>query len=155
VTDTSVPFGPIADYLPHRPPMLLIDRIDEVTERTVTCRATIRPDWVFVQNGLVHPSAMIELVAQACAIYVGVTNARAGEPPRLGFIGGCRKIEFAVDSFSVGDELAIAATKILGQKNLAAFTGTVSRRGEVCVTIDLSVVDPTAAASLTTAGTDA
>jgi predicted hotdog family 3-hydroxylacyl-ACP dehydratase len=154
MTETSATtFGPVTDYLPHRPPMLLVDRIDEVTKQSVTCRATIRPDCVFVQNGLVHPSAMIELVAQACAIYVGVTNARDGERPQLGFIAGCREISFAVDSLAVGDELTIVATKILGERQLAAFTGTVSRRGELCVTIELSVVDGTAA-QLTSAGTN-
>lgn len=146
-TTVTSTFGRVADYLPHRPPMLLIDRIDEVTSDTVMCRATIHPACVFAQNGVVHPSAMIELVAQACAIFVGVTSVRAGGAPRAGFLASCREISFAVDSFAVGDELTIVATKVAGQERLAAFTGTVSRRGEVCTTIELSVVDGLAASA--------
>jgi predicted hotdog family 3-hydroxylacyl-ACP dehydratase len=131
--------------------MLLIDRIVEVTKQSAVCHATIRPDWVFVKNGLVHPSAMIEVVAQVCAIFVGVTTARDGGPPRLGFIAGCREVTFAIDNFEVGDELTIVATKVLGQHHVAAFTGSVSRRGEVCMTIELSVVDG-AATQLAAAG---
>ena len=134
-------FGPVTDYLPHRPPMLLIDHIVEVTGAGAVCRATLHPDCVFAIDGLVHPSAMIEFAAQACAIYVGVTERRDGAPPRLGLLMACREIGFAVDSFAVGDELTIAVTKVFGQHQLAAFTATVARRGAVCATIQLSVVD--------------
>ncbi len=151
----SAAYGPVADYLPHRPPMLLIDRIDEVTGDRAVCHATIQPDCVFAQDGVVHPSAMIEFVAQACAIYVGVRGSRDGDPPRLGFIVGCREITFAVDSFAIGDELTIVATKLLGQDQLAVFNGTVSRGEELCVTIQLSVVDAELAGTQFATGGDA
>jgi len=138
-------FGPVTDYLPHRPPMLLIDHIVEVTEPGAVCRTTVRPDCVFAIDGLVHPSAMIEFAAQACAIYVGVRDRRDATPPRLGLIMACREIAFAVDSFAVGDELTIAVTKVFGQHQVAAFTATVSCRDAVCATLELSVVDAAAA----------
>lgn len=141
MTSASCVFGPVADYLPHRPPMLLIDEIIEVTEHRAVCRATIQPDCVFAIDGVVHPSAMIELVAQACAIYVGVRSARDGDPPRLGVITACREISFTVDSFAVGDELTIIANKTFGQKQVAAFTGTVTRGDVLCATVQLSVMD--------------
>jgi predicted hotdog family 3-hydroxylacyl-ACP dehydratase len=137
----SGPFGPVADYLPHRPPMLLIDRIDEVTADRAVCTTTLHPDCVFAVDGFVHASAMIELVAQVCAIYVGVRGQLDGDPPRLGFIVGCREVDLAVDRFAVGDTLTITARKILGQDQLAAFHGTVSRDGQPCAAIQLSVVD--------------
>ena len=137
----SQAFRPIADYLPHRPPMLLIDDVVAATADSVVCRTTIHPGCVFARDGVVHPSAMIEFVAQACAIYAGVTAARDGDPPRVGLIVGCREISFEVDDFAVGDELTIVATKIFGGDQVAVFTGTVSRRDAVCATIQLSVVD--------------
>lgn len=141
MTSADVPFGPVADYLPHRPPMLLIDDIVDVTGDRIVCRTTIHPDCVFAIAGRVHASAMIEFVAQVCAIFVGVRNARDGDPPQLGLIMGSREISFAVDSFAVGDELTIVATKVFGEDRLAAFTGTVSRGDVVCATLQLSVVD--------------
>ena len=142
--------GPVVDYLPHRPPMLLIDDIVELTSDGVVCRATIHPDCVFAIDGRVHPSAMIEFVAQACAIYAGLVSARDGAPPKHGFIASCREITFAIDSFSVGDELTIAATKVFGQEQHAAFTGKVTRRDALCASVELSVVD----AELAATGTD-
>lgn len=148
------PFGPVTGYLPHRPPMLLIDDIVEVTDQRAVCRATIHPDCVFAIDGVVHPSAMIEFVAQACAIQVGVESARAGDPPRLGLIMSCREISFDVDSFAVGNELTIVANKVFGQKQLAAFIGTVTRGEALCATVQLSVVDADLAGSPHPAGDD-
>lgn len=121
--------------------MLLIDEIVEMVEPRAVCRTTLKPDCVFAQGGAIHPSAMIELVAQACAIYVGIVAARSGDPPRLGLIIACREITFDVDQFAVGDELTIIVHKQFGQSQLAAFTGTVSRGGAVCTTVQLSVAD--------------
>jgi predicted hotdog family 3-hydroxylacyl-ACP dehydratase len=140
-------FGPVTSYLPHRPPMLLIDHIDALDSRSTVCRTTIRPDCVFVRDGAVHPSAMIEFVAQACAIAATGTTTASGEPPRLGVILGCREISFTVDRFAVGDELTIAVSKIIGEDQLAVFNGTVSRGGVVCVTIQMSVADAKLAGS--------
>jgi predicted hotdog family 3-hydroxylacyl-ACP dehydratase len=154
VTSTGEVFGPVADYLPHRPPMLLIDEIVEVTEHRAVCRTTIHPDCVFAIDGAVHPSAMIELVAQVCAIYVGVRSARDGDPPRLGVITACREISFAVDSFAVGDALTITVNKTFGQKQLAAFTCVVNRGDALCATVQLSVMDGELVALLPSTGGD-
>jgi predicted hotdog family 3-hydroxylacyl-ACP dehydratase len=147
-------FGPVADYLPHRPPMLLIDEIVEVTQMRAVCRTTIHPDCVFAIDGRVHPSALIEFVAQVCAIGVGVLAARDGDPPRTGVILSCREISFGVDDLAVGDELTIVSNKVFGQKQMAAFACTVSRGDTLCATIQLSVADA-ALASLQLAGGDA
>src|ERR1700690_3252139 len=112
---TAASFGPVADYLPHRPPMLLIDEVVEMVGDRIVCRTTIHPDCVFAIDGQVHASAMIELVAQACAIAVGVRAAREGNPPKLGLIIGCREVTFDIDSFAVGDELVITVNKVFGQ----------------------------------------
>jgi predicted hotdog family 3-hydroxylacyl-ACP dehydratase len=145
-------YGPVAAYLPHRPPMLLIDHIDEITPRGAVCRTTLGPDCVFARDGVVHPSAMIEFVAQVCAIAATGTTSPDGEP-RLGVIVSCREISFAVDRFAVGDELTIAVVKVLGEEQLAVFNGTVSRGGVVCVTIQMSVADATLAGA-STSGSD-
>jgi len=138
--------GPAAGYLPHQPPMLLIDDLVEVTELRAVCRTVIHPDCVFAIDGRVHPAAMIEFVAQVCAIYAGAISASGGGPPRLGLIMACREAEFAVDAFAVGDELTIVAAKAFGGNQMASFTGTVSRGDALCATIQLSVVDAELAA---------
>jgi len=138
---TASPHGPISSYLPHRPPMLFIDDILEVTDQHFVCRATIHDDCVFAIDGLVHPTAMIEFAAQACPAGVGVLAAREGNPPKLGVIIGCREIELVAETFAVGDVLTISANKAFGQTHVAAFACTVVRAGLVCATIHMSVTE--------------
>jgi predicted hotdog family 3-hydroxylacyl-ACP dehydratase len=132
-------FRPIEDYLPHRPPMLLIDELVEVTDIKAVVRTTIKPDCVFARDGIVHPAAMIEFMAQCCAILIGARPS--GKGPRLGFIISCREVNLMVDSFSVGDKLELTAGKVHGQEALAVFSCTVSRDGVLCATMQLSAVD--------------
>lgn len=132
-------FRPIEDYLPHRPPMLLIDELVEVTDIKAVVRTTIKPDCVFARDGIVHPAAMIEFMAQCCAILIGARPS--GKGPRLGFIISCREVNLMVDSFAVGDKLELTAGKVHGQEALAVFSCTVSRDGVLCATMQLSAVD--------------
>ena len=154
--------GPVAHYLPHRPPMLLVDEIVDATDSAVVCRMTIRPDCIFVEDNRVHASAMIEVVAQACAIHGGLARAAdraaaaittrgdvvapagdvvapAGDVGR-GMVVACREAHFAVDDFAIGDVLTIAVTRTQSQPPLTSFTGTVTRADVTCVTMQLSVV---------------
>lgn len=134
-------FGAIADYLPHRPPMLLIDRIDEVTDSRVVCSATIAPSCVFVRDGRVHASAMLEFIAQACAIHAGVTQRAQVTRPQPGMVISCREATLHVETYAVGDVLVITATRCPGAHPLTTFEGEVHRRGELCVSLQLSVME--------------
>ncbi len=134
--------GPVASYVPHRPPMLLIEDILEViVDQRIVCRAVIRPACVFARDGIVHPSAMIEFIAQACAVLAGVTATTGARPVQVGLLLGCREVTFAVDRFVVGDVLTITATKTFGGQQMATFSGSVTRGDAVCVTAELSVMD--------------
>lgn len=137
-------FPPILELIPHRPPMVLLDEVIAVEPGRVTCRATLQPDCVFAQDGLVHPAALIELVAQVCAAYVKLLPGDSDGSPRLGLIMGSREASFAVESLAVGDVLTVSAHKQYGESQLASFEGTVMRGDELCATIQLSVVDAAA-----------
>ncbi|MEZ4359270.1 MAG: hypothetical protein R3B48_03755 [Kofleriaceae bacterium] len=134
-------FGPVAHYLPHRPPMLLIDEIVAFGGDQVICKTKIAPECVFAVDGRVHASAMIEFVAQACAIYSTLVAADAEAPARVGLIMGCREVTLDVDELAVGEELTITATRVYGHELMAAFTGAVHVGARRCATVQLSVVD--------------
>ena len=56
------------NYLPHRPPMVLIDKVLEVTNETALCESYVREDGVlrnFLNENSELPSYFtIELIAQ-------------------------------------------------------------------------------------------
>lgn len=137
----SAPFPPITELIPHRPPMVLLDEVIACEPGCVTARATLQPDCVFAVEGFVHPAALLELVAQACAAYVKLLPGDGGAAPRLGLIMGSREASFEVARLAVGDVLTITVRKQYGESQLASFVGTVVRGTEPCATIQLSVVD--------------
>jgi predicted hotdog family 3-hydroxylacyl-ACP dehydratase len=133
-------FGPVIDYVPHRPPMLLVDRIVEVSEHGAVCAATWQADCVLAVDGRVPASAAIELVAQTCAVFLGVRGRTASGPPQVGMIAACREVAFAVDDFAIGDTLTIAITHVFGQPPMASFTASVRRGDDEVAAMELSVV---------------
>jgi len=132
---------PAVDFVPHRPPMLCLDEVGEDTATSVVCHVTIRPDFIFVEGDSVRPVAMIELVAQACAVYLGLQARCAGRSPRVGMVVGCREAEFLVERLAVGDELTVTVHRVFEELPVAAFTGEVARGGAVVGRVSLSVVD--------------
>ena len=143
---------PAADFVPHRPPMLWLDEVGGDTASSVVCYTTIRPDFVFLDRldgDHARPVVMIELVAQACAVYLGIKAVREGRAPRLGVLVGCREAEFFVERLVVGDELTVTVTRVGGEPEVSAFVGSVARGGAEIGRVSLSVIDgdPTRAAA--------
>ena len=147
----TAPRRSAADFVPHRPPMLWLDEVGDDTPSSVVCYTTIRPDFIFLDglDGLdqegASPVAMMELVAQASAVYLGLKARRAGRPPRFGMLVGCREAEFFVDRLEVGDELTVTVERSFDEPEVSAFVGTVARGGAVIGRVSLSVIngDPT------------
>lgn len=127
----------IEDYLPHRPPMLLLDEVVEIGETRAVCRTEIKADCVFAIAGIVHPSALIEIVAQCCATLIGGTGTGA---PKPGMIVSCRQADFFVAELRVGDQLELVADRLAGDAPLSTFDCTVARRGEPIAAIQLSAM---------------
>lgn len=121
-------------YLPHRPPMLLLDELVEHGATRAVCRARIKPDCVFATAGVVHPAALIEFMAQCCATLMGVGDA----PPQPGMIVSCREIDFFSDEIRVGDQLELVAERLAGAAPLATFACKVARAGEIVATMEMS-----------------
>lgn len=60
----------IKNYLPHRPPMLMVDDIIEITQKEVTTVFKIENDNLFVKNGFFVETGLIENAAQTCSAIV-------------------------------------------------------------------------------------
>ena len=104
---TQEKYVPAADYMPHKPPMTMVDTIVCTDGDVNQVLATIHPDNRFLgENGFLDRSAVPELVAQAAAASNTFQN---NGKCRQGMLALARNIVFHED-IHVNDELLISAT---------------------------------------------
>ncbi len=90
----------IRQFLPHRPPVLMIDKWMRLSEKEVTTLFDISPDCIFVQNGYLQECGLIENAAQACSTIVGESffnkhkaSSTQADNPVIGFVSNIKKVD--------------------------------------------------------------
>jgi len=102
-------YQPIIDYLLHRPPMVLLDRIIEAAESRIVCEVALQVDSPFCDGGAVPGWVGIEYMAQAIGVLAGWRSLAKQLPVKIGFLVGTRNYQIHVPQFRVGDVLRITA----------------------------------------------
>lgn len=133
----------IENYVAHRPPALLLDKLLEAQESSIRCEVTITEDSFLCDGGKVPAYAAIEYIAQSIACYAGVGAADKGAPAKLGFLLGVRKFKSKRPYFKVGDTLVIESSLVFNEENIGSFNGKVSINSEEVVTALLTTYEPT------------
>ena len=132
-------FPPIAEVVPHRPPMLLLDRVVSYDGQLVVCELQLGPNSPFAASGEVPAIVGLEYMAQTIAAGAGLRARDNGQPARMGFLLGCRSLTIAVDTFHVGDRLTIEANRTWGENDLGSFACKVRRGADVLLEGALTV----------------
>ncbi|HDL3296532.1 TPA: dehydratase, partial [Mannheimia haemolytica] len=91
----TFPIEQIAPLVPHSGNMILLDRITAFGEDFLTAETNIRPDNPLIKHGKLATYASIEIMAQA------------GEPVRLGYLLGTRKLHLHRQEIPIGSQLQI------------------------------------------------
>lgn len=132
-------FPPVAELIPQRPPMLLLDAVLAADAGAITCEARVRPDNLFLRDGRAPAATVLEYMAQAIAAERGL---EAKGPPAVGLIAACRSLELHADHLEPGDHLVISAERgYVGE--LAEYTARVTRGGRLLAEAVLHVVSDT------------
>ncbi len=132
-------FLPIEQLLPHEPPMLWLDRVLHRDGDLVRCALEIRPEHVFVEDGLADPVVSIEWMAQTVGALVGIMDRNNALNPRPGYLIAIPEASFEVATFAVGDRLEIEAKRVWGDDELASFECAVARAGQTVARAQLSL----------------
>ena len=61
----------ISKFLPHRPPLLMVDKVLSIDDKHVSTSFQIKSDNVFVNNNLFSEVGLVECAAQTCSSIVG------------------------------------------------------------------------------------
>lgn len=123
-------FPPLAEILPHRPPMLLLDAMTAIEVQSVTCSATVRAGAPFVAGERASSLLAVEYFAQAVAAMFAY-KARGGDAgPFRGLLLGVRDLELDVSYLRVGDELQVHCREQWASGPVAQYQCQLSRGDE-------------------------
>ena len=136
-------YGPI-DLLPQRPPMLLIDSIDDYGEDWLCASVVIRPESVFFQAPLGIPAYVgLEYMAQTAAAHGALDLVQRGAAPSICLLIGCREYRCTVGHFPCAAILRIEARLLLRDaQDFAAYDCTITWNSNVLARSTLKAVRP-------------
>lgn len=122
---TAAGYPPIADLVPHGPPMLMLEELVRWAPGEAECRMTVRDDAPFVAEGRVDAILTMEYMAQCVAACLGYEAFRGGVGVRVGMIVAVREMALEVPHIAVGTALRVLARRIRGNDLLSHFEGEV------------------------------
>lgn len=82
----------IKEYIPQREPIIMVDKISQVEEDWVETTFLVQEDNLFLEDGELTESGLMENMAQSAASKVGFEYKEKNEKVPLGFIGAISKV---------------------------------------------------------------
>lgn len=139
-------FPPVAELVPHEPPMLLVEELVEWSPDRARVRATLRAGNPFVTGKTMPASILLEYMAQAIAVANGMATQVRGEPAtELGLLLGTRELTLEVDELAVGDVLELVVVCEFADDKLARYACTAERAGQQLARATINVMLSSAA----------
>lgn len=137
------PLRDIADFVPHRGTMLLLDRLVDCDELHGTAEVAISRRSSFYSPGQGVPAYVgVEYMAQAVAAFDGAQRRTAGAGPTIGFLLGTRQFQSTRSYFRDGERLTVRVKMIYRDGPMGSFDCTIEVGGETCCTATLNVYRP-------------
>ncbi len=137
-------FAHISEFLPHKEPMILIDKLVAVDSLTVHCQVTVSSQSLFFDKQLNAIPAWVgmEFMAQTVAAWSGYQASLRGEKSPIGFLLGSRRYTSECSEFSEGKVLDIYAEQLMENEGMAAFACSIKCDGQELATSQLNAFVP-------------
>ncbi len=130
---------PIEELLPHRKPMLLLDRVDSWDETALCASASIDTSGGFLDADGVPAFVALEYMAQACGAWAGCQAHDQGLPPKIGYLLGTRDFSSSRRHLKPGEELAITVKLVFKDGPFGLFFCRVIVADETVASAEISV----------------
>ena len=130
------------ELVAHRGAMRLVDRIVEISETHAVAETLIRSDNLFFSDGNVPAYVGLEMMAQTIAAIDGMSRRNAGQPPKIGFLLGCRRYNALRAAFDENDLLTTHADMVFTDGAMFSFDCRIARGGEEIANASLNVYAP-------------
>lgn len=139
-------FDPVVNYLPHDPPMILIDQIIDVTDKEAICQVTVDSDGVlapFLNKKNELPAWFaLEMMAQTIGVWQGWHAKKTQKDIHLGLLLGGRGFKTAMPCYPLNTILTIHVTLLLLDTKLASFDCRLIVNDKEMATARLNVYQP-------------
>lgn len=137
----------IEEYLPHRPPMILLDYVVDIGDEIVHCASYVNREGVlhhFLQDDGSLPSwYLIEIMAQTVGVWNGHCELVQNSVPRLGFLLGIRSFQSEITSIPYSSKLITVGKKVLQDDTIANFECHTILNDQIIAKGLLTVYGPT------------
>ena len=134
----------LADILPHNHPMILIDKLLDISldDQTVKTSVTITKDKIFYDENLGGISSLvgIEYMAQTVGCYAYFMNGE--KEPEVGFLLGSRQYKNSLEKFELGKTYTILARQVFCDNQLVSFECFIYNDNIECASATINVYQP-------------
>jgi radical SAM protein with 4Fe4S-binding SPASM domain len=125
--------------VPHKQPMLVVDRLLEVKERESVSEIKISEDSIFVgEDGRLNEVSYPEIFSQAIAAQNGFREIGNGGPRSEGLLLAIKNME-VMDSAYAGDNLIVSVFKAARYKGFGIIKGKIFKRGDLIARGEIKV----------------
>ncbi len=120
-------------YLPHRPPMVLLEKVLTVDDSGAAAAVSLDSPQLqpfLLPDGTLPGWFGLEIMAQTVGIWAGRVRRQEGlPPPAVGFILSCRAYSCAEPAFPAGSSLQCQVRLLMRDGNFASFDCTLQQSG--------------------------
>lgn len=130
----------ITSIIPQRAPFVMIDSLLNANETGFNTNFEITAENLFLENGILSESSLIENIAQTCAAGFGYLNSLIeGGEPKLGFIGAVTQVQ--VENNAKLNDLIETSVQILSTfDTIHLVEGVAKSNGQVLLTCQMKIV---------------
>ncbi|MGS0679930.1 ApeP family dehydratase [Shewanella sp. 125m-7] len=135
----------VADFIPHRQPMILIDQLLSHSHDSLLTQTNISATSPYFDSNLngVPNYVGIEYMAQSIAALAGVEAHLRDDIIRVGFLLGSRKLKMHISQFELGQSYQTKVTRLYQEESgLAVFDCQILHNQAVVAEANVNVFQP-------------
>jgi predicted hotdog family 3-hydroxylacyl-ACP dehydratase len=136
---------PVSEFVLHRPPMFLLDRLVSLDLESAICEWCVRQDNEFMVPDLGVPAYIgIEYMAQCMAVHSGACARLLDSLPPQGFLLGTRQYNCDVPYFILGSSYQVSCRMLVSNLDgLCSFECQIFSNNQVIAQARISVLQKT------------